>query len=53
MADAARRSTGKPRRKQAVAQFSTMCLHIAEEKAAEKEKLKRGLGIGERYIYPN
>ena len=38
MADAANRSTGNPRRKQAVAQFLTMGLHIAEEKAAEKEK---------------
>ena len=38
MADAANRSTGNPRRKQAVAHFLTMGLHIAEEKAAEKEK---------------
>ena len=38
MADAANRSTGNPRGKQAVAQFLTMGLHIAEEKAAEKEK---------------
>ena len=29
---------GQPKKKRAVAQFLTMGLHIAEEKAAEKEK---------------